>query len=206
MSAVQFGGGASAIAQALNINMEEATLIEQNFLNSFKGIKEFKIKGSKRVRELGYVLMNETTGHKMYWYGHSEWIAKQKSFTSSFWEEYRELKILDPEHPTVEDVKEHFKVASKWDRMALNAPTQGSGAIIMKEASVDLFNWIVDNGYFNVIKIVNITHDELNTEFPKELESFYPQLVADIMKTAGAKYFTKLEYPAEYSVGDHWIH
>lgn len=69
-----------------------------------------------------------------------------------------------------------------------------------------LFNWIVDNGYFNRIKIVNITHDEINSEFPKELENSYPNMVAKIMEEAGALFYNTLPLTASASVGDHWIH
>jgi DNA polymerase I-like protein with 3'-5' exonuclease and polymerase domains len=64
----------------------------------------------------------------------------------------------------------------------------------------------VDNGYFGIIKLVNFTHDEINSECPKELENIYPNLVATIMQETCAKYFTKLPIPAEASVGEHWIH
>ena len=103
-------------------------------------------------------------------------------------------------------IKKHFKAASKYDRLALNIPTQGGGAVVIKDAAIQLFNWIVDNNYFNKILIVNITHDEINSECPKELENTYPKMVADIMEKAAAKYYTKLAFPAEASVGTHWIH
>ena len=66
------------------------------------------------------------------------------------------------EGSVAKEVKEHFQAASKWDRMSLNIPTQGGGAIVLKEASIRLFNWIVDNNYFNKILLVNLTHDEIN--------------------------------------------
>ena len=40
----------------------------------------------------------------------------------------------------------------------------------MKLAITEFFNWIVDNGYFGKILLVNLTHDEINTEFPEELK------------------------------------
>lgn len=80
------------------------------------------------------------------------------------------------------------------------------GAICLKDACITLFNWIVDNGYFNKIKLVNLTHDEINSECPKELQDTYPQLVADIMQKTCTKYYTKLSIPAEASVDTHWVH
>lgn len=80
------------------------------------------------------------------------------------------------------------------------------GAIVLKSAVTTLFNWIVDHGYFGKILICNLTHDEINTEFPAELKDTYPKLVEKIMLDAGAKFYKKLPLPAVAEVGDHWIH
>jgi DNA polymerase I-like protein with 3'-5' exonuclease and polymerase domains len=105
------------------------------------------------------------------------------------------------------EVKEHFQAKSKWcDRMSLNLPTQGGGAIVLKDACITWFNWVVDNGYFGKILLVNLTHDEINTEFPEELKETYPSMMAKIMQDSAAKYYHKLPIPAVPEVGDHWIH
>lgn len=80
------------------------------------------------------------------------------------------------------------------------------GAVVIKDAAIQLFNWIIDNNYFNKVLIVNITHDEINSECPKDMQDFYPNIVTDIMEKAAGKYYHKLPFPAEASVGDHWIH
>ena len=90
--------------------------------------------------------------------------------------------------------------------MSLNLPTQGGGAVVLKEFAIEWFNWVVDNGYFGKILLVNLTHDECNSEFPKELKDTYPQMVAQMMEASCAKYYHKLPIPAEASVGTHWIH
>jgi DNA polymerase I-like protein with 3'-5' exonuclease and polymerase domains len=89
--------------------------------------------------------------------------------------------------------------------MALNIPTQGGGAIVLKEAAIRLFDYIVDNNYFGKILLVNLTHDEINTEFPKDFTE-WPNIVSKTMEEAAAKYYTKLPIPAESSVGTCWIH
>ena len=205
---VQFGGGAKSISESLAISLEEAQIIENNFYKTFCGIKTFKEKGGKFVRQNGYIIMCHTTGHKMFWQGFERWKEEEARYREdkNFWNEYRELKEKNSEHPLVLEVKKHFATVSKQERLALNAPTQGSGAIIIKEAAVRLYNWILENNYFNKVKIVNITHDEINVEFPEELKDFFPEFLANLMKESAAKFYTKLEYPAEPAVGDHWIH
>ena len=120
----QFGGSARAIASSLGCSLEEAEDIAAAYLNGFPGIAKFKADGSKAVRQKGYVLMCKYTGHKMYWWDHQVWLDRQKSFTQEFWEEYR-TRHKDTGDAIALSVREHFQAASKWDRMALNSPTQG---------------------------------------------------------------------------------
>lgn len=199
----QFGGSAMAIAQSLGCPLEEAEQIADSYLKGFPGIAEFKKHGSKAVRNNGYVLMCKETGHKMYWWDHKKWLKRQESFTPEFWESYR-LYHKGTGNEVALQVREHFKAASKWDRMALNAPTQSTGAIILKDAMSQFFNYIVDNNLFNIVKIVALVHDEANIEYPKELNM--DKVLKSFMEASAAKYCKSLPIPAEAAVGDHWIH
>ena len=199
----QFGGSARAIASSLGCSLEEAEDIAAAYLNGFPGIAKFKADGSKAVRQKGYVLMCKYTGHKMYWWDHQVWLDRQKSFTQEFWEEYR-TRHKDTGDAIALSVREHFQAASKWDRMALNSPTQGTGIVILKSAMTDFFNYIVDNGLFNRVKIVALVHDEANIEYPINLSM--DVVLKECMEKAAAKFCKSLPIPAEAAVGDHWIH
>lgn len=171
-----------------------------------KGLAAFKEKAGKAVMNTGYVEILKATGHKAYWGDYDKWKERQQLFTPEFWEKYKLYHKGTGDDVAIK-VKQHFQAQSKWrDRMSLNLPTQGGGAIVIKEALINLFNWIIDNNYFNKILLVNVTHDEINTEFPEELKDTYPKLVQEIMQQAAARYYFKLPIPAEASVGDHWIH
>lgn len=200
----QFGGSARAIAQSLGCPIEEAEEIAAAYLTGFPGIAKFKAEGSKAVREKGYVLMCKHTGHKMYWWDHDKWLQRQKTFTQEFWEEYRN-KHKGTGDAIALEVREHFQAASKWDRMALNAPTQNTGICILKSAMTDFFNWIVDNNLFNQVKIVALVHDEANIEYPNSRPEV-SNVLKTCMETAAAKYCKSLPIPAEASVGLYWIH
>ncbi len=123
--ACQFGGGANAIQGSLACSEEEAQRIENAYFEGFSGIADFKKAGTEFVHKNGYVLMCKHTGHRMVWHDHDYWLSVKGMFSKEFWDEYRTLKETEPEHPKVLMVKHHFKAASKWSRMALNAPTQG---------------------------------------------------------------------------------
>lgn len=199
-----FGAAAPTLAQTAGSTVEEAQAVVDKLDKAFTGMTAFARKGSKFVRQNGYILMCKETGHKMYWWDHDKWLERQKSFTQDFWESYR-LYHKGTGDEVASQVREHFQAASKWDRMARNAPTQGSGAVIMKDALTSLFNWIVDNNYFGIIHICVAVHDEINCDYPEEVSSF-PSVLTNIMESSAAKYCKSLPIPAEAEVGDYWIH
>ena len=204
--AVQFGSDGTAVAPQLGISVEEARQLVSNLLQGMKGLASFKEAAGKELMKKGYVLIMPQTGHKAYWWDYDVWKDRQKSFTSEFWDNYRAYHKGTGDE-VAQKVKEHFKAVSKWrDRNSLNMPTQGGGAIVLKDAMIDWFNWVVDNGYFGKILLVNLTHDECNSEFPEELKDTYPKKVEEIMANSAAKYYHKLPIPAVAEVGDYWIH
>ena len=199
-----FGAAAPTLAQTAGSTVEEAQAVVDKLDKAFVGMTAFAKQGSRFVRQNGYILMCKETGHKMYWWDHDKWLDIQKSFTPEFWDEYR-AKHKGTNDIIAQEVREHFQAASKWDRMARNAPTQGTGAVIMKDAMTTLFNWIVDNDYFGKIHICVSVHDEINCDYPEEIDNF-PKVLTDIMESSAAKYCKSLPIPAEAAIGDYWIH
>lgn len=202
--ALAYGGGYTTIMQQLKCSEEEAKKIVYNYEEGFKGTVEFAKKGSAFVRKNGYILMCPLTGHKLYWWDHKDWLQRQKSFTPEFWEEYREYhKGTNDE--IAKEVSIHFRAASTYDRLARNAPPQGTSACMTKKATTNIFNWIVENEYFGKILLCALVHDETNWEFPKEVKEF-PSIVKNEMEKSAAYFCKSLPIPAEATVGDHWIH
>lgn len=203
---VQFGSDGTAIAPQLKISREEARQLVINLLNGMTGLKSFKEKGSKFVLNNGYVNILPQTGHRGYWWNWKHWKEVQKYYTPEFWENYK-LYHRGTGDEVCKEVKEHFQDKSKWcDRMSLNLPTQGGGAVVLKEAMINLYKWVINNGYWGKILFCNFTHDECNTEFPEELKDTYPKIVVNIMQEAAAKYYHKLPIPAVPEVNNYWVH
>ena len=202
--ALAYGGGYTTIMQQLKCSEEEAKQIVANYEEGFKGTTEFAKKGSAFVRKNGYILMCPLTGHRMYWWDHDKWLERQKSFTQEFWEEYRNIHKGTGD-AIAQEVSTHFRAASKYDRLARNAPPQGTSAVMTKEATTNIFHWIVNNGYFGKILCCALVHDETNWEYPEEVKEF-PNIVKSMMENSAAKYCKSIEIPAESSVGSHWIH
>ena len=102
-------------------------------------------------------------------------------------------------------VKRHFKAASKWDRLALNSVTQGSGSVILKIAMINFFRWIVNNNYFGLVELAALVHDESNIIYPEYITEA-PIMQKKCMEEAAALICTKLPIPAEAEIGDCWLH
>lgn len=122
--AYMFGAAAPTISKSANCTIEQA----QQYINAldkeFTDMAEFAKKGSRFVRDNGYILICKETGHKTYWWDWKEWKERQKSFTQEFWEEYR-LYHKGTNDSIAQMVRETFQAAGKYDRLARNAPTQG---------------------------------------------------------------------------------
>jgi DNA polymerase I len=203
--ALNFGGGVFAIKQALQCSDKKAEEIIRNYEEGFKGSAIFAKKGSQFVRSHGYVLMNPITGHKMYWWDWKQWKEEQNSYNSAFWEEYK-MYHKGSGDSVEQDVKHHFKAASKWDRMARNAPTQGTCCIMLKHSQLQLFNYIVDNNLFGKCKLCALVHDECLWEVPNDMAEKFARLIEKEMLSAAGVYCKSLPIPAEAEISDHWIH
>ena len=204
----QFGGSAKAIQNSLGCTVEEAKEIARNYNEGFKGIAEFKEKGFELAKERGYVLICEKTGHRIYLQGWKEWKRMQED--ESFWEEYDAAHDTLPwnqfkETEVYKIASEARRESSKWSRLALNAPTQGSGIIILKEAITNFFKYIVENKLFGIVLICDLIHDEACIEYPNTMPEM-AKILVKFMEEASAKYCSKLPIPAEDSTNLFWVH
>ena len=200
-----FGAAAPTLAATAGCTVEEAQAVVDKLDKAFAGMTAFAKKGAAFVRNNGYIIINPQTGHRLNWWDWQQWKEDQERYNQpGFWEDYK-ANHKDTGDAVALEVRHHFQVASKYDRLARNVVTQGTGAIILKSAMTTLFNWIVDNGYFNVVHICVAVHDEINCDYPESLKAF-PKILETTMENAAAKYCKSLPIPAEASVDDHWVH
>ena len=96
---------------------------------------------------------------------------------------------------SINEVCETYKAVFERKKVLLNG----------YELTSDGVNWIVNNNYFNKVKLVAVVHDEICCEYPKELVDF-PKLLEKTMEEASTHYCKFSKIPAESSVGFCWIH
>lgn len=203
--ALNFGGTYAAIMSSIGCTEEEAKTIEANYKATFVGTADFATKASYFVRKNGYILINPITGHRRFWSDHKEWLDEEKSYTTDFWAEYRDCHKGTGDYIN-QQVRDHMAKGSEWDRLARNAPTQGTCAIMLKESQINLLQWVIDMGYFGKILLCALVHDECLWEAPKDIAETFAKVVEKEMFDTAAKYCKSLPIPAEAAIGNHWIH
>ena len=205
---IQFGGSAHGLSTQLAIPKNIAEKYVENYYNKFQGIKAFKERGFKDVCKTGYVIICKHTGHRTFMPDWPDW--RKAMDDEEFWLRYDYLHDTLP-YKEFSQTYEYKKASelrrgtSKWARMVLNSPTQGTGIIILKDAMRSFFEWIVKNGYFGKVLLCDLVHDECVAEYPKELTEV-PTILKSIMEESAAKFCKHLPIPAAPEVSDHWVH
>ena len=100
----------------------------------------------------------------------------------------------------IEELKNsNYMIRSQGERMALNAPIQGTSADIIKKAMVEIHSAIKEKGMKS--KMIVQVHDELVFDVPKSELDELKKLIEDIMENT-FKLSVPLKVDIEY--GDNW--
>lgn len=207
-----YGGDANTLIGRDHIPEDEAHAIEANYKKGFPGVAAYQSHQRKIVMQLGYINTCPEVGFRAYIYDFEGLNKVQKQFSPEFWQKYRTLKETNPDDPIVEEIKHYFKRKSASERQSINYPIQSRGSAIFKIAAVNLFDWVVDNGLFGIVKFCIPAHDEFNIEAPEEIAEEVAAKLHKCMVKAG-KFICKI-VPLEAEVSrlkdgtlpTYWIH
>ena len=193
-----YAGNDSTLVQQYGMAPQVAKSIYDNYMKGFPGIAKFQLKQKSFVVNNGYILISPISGHRAYWWDWQYWKKVQHTMDSAFWEEYRAY------HKGTGDkvskfVSKHFKAKTKWEKNACNSPLQGCGAAIFKIFNKMLFDWVIDNNYFNIVKFCIPVHDEINAECPTQLGEVVREKIQEIMKEAARPFLKTLELDSDSS-------
>lgn len=186
-----YGGDANTLISKDHIPKDEAFQIEANYKKGFPGVSSYQDNQRKLIMKLGYVDTCPEVGFRAYLYDFDKLNAIQKQFNSEFWDRYRELKTTDPNDPMVQDVKYYFKRKSSSERQSINYPIQGRGSAIFKICAVNLFQWVLDNNLFGIVKFCVPVHDEFNIEAPSDMAEMVAEKLHECMVRSG-KFICKI--------------
>ena len=200
--------GGKGYASAAKLGLDTQTVLDSmaQLQKVMKGMAAYKKKAAKFVKEHGYLVINEQTGHRIYWPEWSEWRMVEDSFDSNFWEEYR-IYHQGTDDEVCRKVAQHRKKGEAWlEKNVLNYPIQGGSAIVLKQAAADLFEWVVRNNLFNKVLFCVFVHDEIDCECPEPIAGIVTKKVEQIMEKAAGRFYKRLPIPSEGAVNTYWEH
>jgi DNA polymerase I-like protein with 3'-5' exonuclease and polymerase domains len=225
--AFQYGGSAFTIHQNEGIDLDKCYEIENAFKELHKGLYVWGAEEFNKAIKQGYI--ESVDGWKLFlpkFDKFTKYENQVKKISKEQWKIYKQGK-LDYKKKFNEETKgnkytyvfpkaveyykskkvevsQYFKLRSEYQRLCLNNPVQTRGAHQLKLAKILLFNWIVKNGYINIVKICNSIHDEIVCEAPEELAEKTRLSVQNCMITAGNHYLTNLKIKADANIGESW--
>lgn len=92
---------------------------------------------------------------------------------------------------------------SQAQRNAVNMPIQGSSADILKRALRIFYDNTKD--IQDKIKLVNIVHDEINVESPKDIQDEVAKILKDSMEEAGREFVNRVDIKVDIKISEIWV-
>ena len=205
--AINYGGNDATMVQNNGLDPAEAKQIYDAYMEGFPGVKKYQDYCRMAVMRDGFILMNPITGHKAFIEDWDELHEIQNDMKdSSFWEEYREMKKVDPDSDICRKVRRYYKRKTDLEKASINYRIQNRGAMCFKLASIKLYNYIVKNKLLNTVKLCAPVHDEWNIECPKELAQNISLVLQKCMEDGAKPFCTRLPLSTDITIGEYWIH
>lgn len=204
-----YGGSASALSSQLEISMEEADQMIKNYFEAFPQLDKYYQESKQSGLKNGYVLLSKVTGKRSYVNFYEEYLETTKEIEEdpNFWNNYKKHKENNtPTFQVLKDkVSKWFRKKGEIERMSLNYKVQGESAEMTKLACVLFWrNYVVKNNLINVVKIVNLVHDEIIAECPEELAEETAKELQKAMEDSGKKFCKRVPLKADPCIDLKW--
>lgn len=206
--ALAYGGSAKAISEQLQLTEQEGIDIYNKYFEAFPDLDRYYTESKKFGIDNGYILLSPITGKKCYVDYFDEFkIIERELKEKSFWEKYKQLKGKDtPTARAMKDkVSKYFSKKGDIERMSLNYKVQGESAEISKLAGIYFWrDYIIPNNLFNVVKVVNIIHDEYLIECPENIIEEASSAIQVAMEKSASKFCKRVRLGAEPAYAKYW--
>lgn len=173
--AIAYGGTGYTIAQNLNVPREVGDRVYESYMRAFPGLTRFFDANFTDTLKRGYVRVNLVTGRK----------RKIEQFD----------RIIKSRNK---------KQLAHINRLSTNTKIQGTSADISKTAAVLFFEWLLDEGLFKIVQIVNFVHDEIVVECHTRRAEKVSKVLQEFMVQAGSYFLTTLTLKAEPKIAKIW--
>lgn len=217
-----YGGTAQTIVNNYGKSIKEANQIYDNYMSGFKGLKAYQDFRRKDWFDKGYILLNPRTGHKSYIFDYNELKELKASFTSEFWDIYRQIPInpitgkkvpRNAEEMTMcENVTRFSRRKATLEKQSINYPIQATGSMCLRVALIYFFSYLREHNLLFRVKLCVTPYDEINCEAPEAIAEEIATTLYNCMVKAGAYFCTRCKLDADISRDDngklpiYWIH
>lgn len=202
---IQYGGNGFTISQNLGVPVEVGESVYEDYFKAFPGVKKWFKDTQTNDWKQGYIQYNNVDKRK--YFINKDWFEDNKP-DSNFWDEWKYAKYNDEKlyEKLREKLKSYKTAESAVERKMLNYKIQGTAASMTKVALILLFNWIIENNYIDVVKIVVPVHDEIVVECPNNLGEIVAENLKKSMEKAGSYYCKLVPMIAEPVISRYWTH
>lgn len=191
---------------------KEAKRIYDSYMNGLIGVQKYQKFRRRDWFDKGYILLN-TLGYKAYIYDWED-LKRYKAEMSQdgFWEDYKFLKACCPEDRKVQIVRIFFKRKAASEKQSINYPIQSSGAMCIKIAMSNFFNWLRREKLLFKVLLCILPYDEANIEAPAKIANLVSEKLDYYMRKAGDLFCDKCKLTTDLSTLDngelpnYWIH
>lgn len=126
-------------------------------------------------------------------------LARKRGYTETFFGRRRQFKSINSKLPFIRAMAE---------RMALNAPIQGTSADMIKLAMIHIHQWLEEQHLLENVRLVLQIHDEIIYEVEDSLCSQFEQKAQEIMENileiSYKKVKSEVPFVVKSSVGKNW--
>ncbi|MGV8961911.1 MAG: DNA polymerase [Candidatus Saccharimonadaceae bacterium] len=197
--AINYGGNGATIAANCNIPVKDGIFVYESYFTAFPLLKNYFEYVFLRAAYFGHIQFNTITRRKYFFdLEENDYFANRDEVEGEFF-----WQMSD--NPKETQAK-YNKAKSIIQRTAQNYPIQGTAADITKYAGILFFKQIIERGWWMIVKSVNLIHDELLVECPKDMREEVQKVLIDCMEAAGVPFCNTVTLRADAVFGDHWVH
>ena len=190
--AINYGGNGGTIAKNCSIPKADGEFVYQKYFEAFPNLRNYFDKVFNKSAHFSYVEFNG--------------ITKRKYFFNPDENPYFMFREAVEKYGDRTNIREYNRAKSDIQRISQNYPIQGSSADITKYACILFFKEILLRNWWMAVKIINLVHDEILIEAPKDLIKEATEVLVECMKNAGKPFCPIIPLGATADTGDHWIH
>lgn len=214
-----YGKEAKGFADDFGTTEEEAEDFLMVYMNTFPALKEFFKRQRRSATENGMIFIDDVTDRRWFCPYFKEleelfdeisshypagYMEGRSGMTKTEKEEFK--KQLYEDYPHLPKMwKDYFRLYSSLERAGLNYPIQGTASSQIKTSLIYLRNHLIDHNVTD-FKVINVIHDEILGECPKEVGEKYGKLLEECMVRGGNVFVKNKIMAADYVLSEVWGH